>query len=143
LILIFYIGDLLIIDNHVQKIGSNNNFIRNLIFQDLRQMRYYLCVEFVHLEEGIVMIQQGYLTNILTKFGMDGGNPCLVPMHDNVRLLANMDSKEVDTIVYKKIVGKLIHLTITRLNFSCFVGVVSRLPLTPQLVVVKQILKYL
>jgi hypothetical protein len=77
---------------------------------------------------------------------MDGCNPCLVPMHDNVKLLANMDSKEVDPIVYMKIVGKLIHLTITRLDLSYFVGVVSQCmnrPLTPHLVVVKQILRYL
>jgi hypothetical protein len=55
-----------------------------------------------------------YVTNILTKFGMDGCNAYLVPMHNNVKLLANMDSKEVDPIIYKKILGKLIHRTITR-----------------------------
>jgi hypothetical protein len=85
------------------------------------------------------MTQQGYVTKILTKFGMDGCNPCLVPMRDNVKLLTNMDSKEVDPIVYKKIVGKLIHLTITRLDFSYFVGVVIQCmnrPLKSHLVVV-------
>jgi len=93
----------------------------------------------VHSKEEIVTIQQGYVTNILTKFSMDGCNPCLVPMRDNVKLLANMDSKEVDPIIYKKILGKLIHLTITRLDLSYFVGVISQCmnrPLTLHLVVV-------
>ncbi len=75
-----------------------------MICQDLRQMGYYLCVEFMHSKEGIVT-QQGYVTNILTKFGMDGCNPCLVPMHDNVKFLTNMDSKEVDPIVLGKLLG--------------------------------------
>jgi hypothetical protein len=50
-----------------------------------------------------------------------------------------MDSKEVDPIIYKKILGKLIHRTITRWDLSYFVVVVSQCmnrPLTSHLVVV-------
>jgi hypothetical protein len=47
-------------------------------------------------------------------------------MHNNVKLLANMDLEEVDPTIYKKIVGKLIQLTIIIQKFSYLVGVVSQ-----------------
>jgi hypothetical protein len=47
-------------------------------------------------------------------------------MHNNVKLLANMDLEEVNLTFYRKIVGKLIHLTIIKPNFSYLVGVVSQ-----------------
>jgi len=51
---------------------------------------------------------------------------CLIPMHSNVKLLANMDFEEVDPTICRKIVGKLIHLTIIRQNFSYLVGIASQ-----------------
>jgi hypothetical protein len=51
---------------------------------------------------------------------------CLIPMHNNVKLLANMDLEEGDPTIYRKIVGKLIHLTIVKQNFSYLVGVVNQ-----------------
>jgi hypothetical protein len=43
---------------------------------------------------------------------MDKCNPCVIPMCENVKLVANMSSKEVDPTFYKKYLGNSFHLTI-------------------------------
>jgi hypothetical protein len=91
-----------------------NNFIKKFDMSKLKTNEILSLNGVCAFERRNCYDSKCYVTNILTKFGMDGCNPYLVPMHDNVKLLANMDSKEVDPIIYKKILGKLIHRTITR-----------------------------
>jgi hypothetical protein len=63
-----------------------------------------------------------------------------------VKLNADEGDLVVDTIMYRHIMGSLIYMTITRLDLSYVVGVVSQFmetPRKPHLDVVKRILKYI
>jgi hypothetical protein len=75
LTLLIYVNDLLIICNYVRKIDwIKKQLQKKFDTLDFGQMKYYLHVEFVHLEERIFMIQQSYVTKILIEFGMNGYN---------------------------------------------------------------------
>jgi len=56
---------------------------------------------------------------------MMGCKPILIPLEQNVKLSANEGDLVKDTIMYKRIVGSLIYMTITRLDLSYVVGVVN------------------
>jgi hypothetical protein len=63
-----------------------------------------------------------------------------------VKLSANEGDHVEDTIMYKRIMGSLIYMTITRPDLSYAVGVVSQFMQTPQkphLDAVKHILRYI
>jgi hypothetical protein len=75
---------------------------------------------------------------------MTGCKPILIPFEQNVKLNANGDLVE-DTTMYKRIVGSLIYMTITRPYLSYAFGVVNQFMQTPQkphLDVVRHILRY-
>ncbi len=62
---------------------------------------------------------------------MTGYKPISIPLEQNVKL--NVDEKDLveDNTMYRRIVGSLIYMTITRSNLSYAVGVVSQFMQTP------------
>jgi hypothetical protein len=62
---------------------------------------------------------------------MTGCKPISIPLEQNVKLSANEKDLVEDTIMYMRIVGSLIYMTITRPNLSYVVGVVSQFIQTP------------
>jgi hypothetical protein len=72
--------------------------------------------------------------------------PILIPLEQNVKLSADEGDFVEDTTMYRRIMGSLIYMTITRLDLSYAVGVVSQFMQTPQkphLDVVRRILRYI
>jgi len=77
---------------------------------------------------------------------MTGYKPILIPLEQNVKLSADEGDLVEDTTMYKRIVGSLIYMTITRLDLSYAVGVVSQFMQTPQkphLDAMRHILRYI
>jgi hypothetical protein len=67
-------------------------------------------------------------------------------MVEGTRLIVDMNERKVDATTYKKMVGKLIYLVNTKLDFRIWLSVMNQLlaePQQPHLNVVKQILRYL
>jgi len=70
----------------------------------------------------------------------------LIPFKQNVKLSADEGNLVEDTTMYRRIVGSLIYMTITRLNLSYAIGVVGQFmqtPRKPHLDAVRHILKYI
>jgi hypothetical protein len=62
---------------------------------------------------------------------MMGCKPISIPLEQNVKLSANEGDLVEDTIMYIRIVGSLIYMTITRPNLNYVVGVVNQFMQTP------------
>ncbi len=72
--------------------------------------------------------------------------PISIPLEQNVKLSADERNLVEDTTMYRRIVGSLIYMTITRPNLSYVVGVMSQFMQTqqkPHLDAVKRILRYI
>jgi hypothetical protein len=72
--------------------------------------------------------------------------PISIPLEQNVKLSANEGDIVEDTTMYRRIMGSLIYMTITRPDLSYVVGVVNQFMQTPQkphLDVVRHILRYI
>jgi hypothetical protein len=88
----------------------------------------------------------GDALNKLSEYGMIGCKPVSIPLEQNVKLNVDEGNLVKDTTMYKRIVGNLIDMTITRLNLSYAIGVVGQFmqtPRKPHLDVMRRILRYI
>ena len=72
------------------------------------------------------MLQKQYATTMLKKYGILGCKPIGVPLDKSCKLRADLGAKIEDVNMYKSMVGSLIYLTITGLDLSYTVGLVSQ-----------------
>jgi negative regulator of replication initiation len=93
---------------------------------DLGNLTYFLGMEFTEVEEGLVMHQMKYASDILKRFNMMNCNPSSSPAETNVKLVMNEEEEIVDPTLFKKIVGSLRYLCNSRPNIAYAVGIISR-----------------
>ena len=88
-------------------------------------LRYFLRIEVTRLS------QRKYLTNLLTKSVMLGSKPVATPMD----LVAQFDQNLGDTLEnldrYRRLIRKIIYLTVTKSDITFVVGVLSQYMQTP------------
>ena len=72
-----------------------------------------------------MLSQQKYVLDMLFEIGKLGAKPCSTPMTPNVQLTKKGELFE-DLERYKKLVGKLNYLTVTRLDIGYSVSVLSQ-----------------
>jgi hypothetical protein len=65
------------------------------------------------------------------EYGMMGYKPISIPLEQNVKLSANEKDLVEDTTMYRRIVGSLIYMIVTRLDLNYVVGVMSQFMQTP------------
>ena len=75
--------------------------------------------------------QRKYALDILEETGMQNCRPVDSPMDPNLKLMADQRGIYPDPERYRRLVGKLIYLTITRPDISFAVGVVSQFMQNP------------
>ena len=91
-------------------------------------MKYFLGIEVAQSRDGVVISQRKYALDILEETGMQNCRPVDSPMDPNLKLMADQSE---DPERYRRLVGKLISLTITRPDISFVVGVVSQFMQNP------------
>ncbi|XP_021991619.1 secreted RxLR effector protein 161-like [Helianthus annuus] len=82
---------------------------------------------------------------MLVKFEMMNSKPDITPIDVNTKIYADEGKELEDQTEYIKILGSLIYLTLTRLDITFSVGVLSRYmqnPHKPHVYVVRRVLKY-
>jgi hypothetical protein len=146
LIIGVYVDDLIITGPSTTEIGKFKEQMKNLFsMSDLGLLSYYLGIEVKQLPSGIFLSQSGYAARILEKSGMEKCNPVQVPMEARLHLSKSSTCKQVDSTLYRSIIGSLRYLTHTRPDITYAVGVASRFmekPASDHLAAVKHILRY-
>jgi hypothetical protein len=146
IVLCLYVDDLLITGSNDSYISDFKNDLREEFeMTDLGLMSYFLGIEFLRTENGILMHQSRYAGEILKKFEMEKCNSALSPSEPRLQLSSDVDEKEVDSTYYRKLIGSLRYLCNTRPDLAYSVGIVSRFmekPKTSHLIAVKRILRY-
>ena len=93
--------------------------------KDLGELCYFLSIKVVRRNDGIQLVQRYYAIDMLKKFGMTGCKPLDTSLDQNVKFFDDGQYLE-DVYLYRKIVGGLIYLTITRPDLSYAIGLVSQ-----------------
>ena len=113
---------------------------------DLGKMKYFLGVEVIQNSSGIFITQRKYAKEILKKFGMESSNPTKTPMVPRFKLIKDEGGTQIYSTQYKKIIGSLMYLTVSRPDLMYVMSLVSRYmerATTLHMTVVKRILRYL
>ena len=108
-------------------------------------LKYLLGVEVMRSKQRILLSQQKYVFDMLSKTEKLGAKPCSTPMTPNVQITKEGDLFE-DLERYKRVVGKLNYLTITLPDIAYSISVLSRYMSSPTVnhwVAVQHILCYL
>ena len=120
-------------------IGSDQDGIRKLKqhffnhFQkkDLGKLKDFLRIEITQSNSGVVMSQRKYVFDTLEETGMLNCEHVDTPMDLNVKLVPGHGEPLRDPRRYRRLVGRLNYLTITRPNISFPVSVVSKFLQSP------------
>ena len=99
--------------------------------KDLGKLKYFLGIEVAQSNSGVVISQRKYTLDILADTGMLDCKPVDTPMNSNVKLVLGQGEPLRDSGRYRRLVGKLNYLTITRSDIFFPVSVVSQFLQSP------------
>jgi hypothetical protein len=145
-VITIYVDDLIVGGDNEKEIEHVKRLLKQKFdMKDLGELKFFLGIEIIRTPEGIWLLQRQYVLDMLSKYGMVGCKPIFVPLNQNGKLSANAGEVLEDATMYKKIVGSLIYMTITRPDLNYTVGLESQfmqVPRKPHLDGVRHTLRY-
>ncbi|RVW83299.1 Retrovirus-related Pol polyprotein from transposon RE1 [Vitis vinifera] len=117
--LIVYVDDIVITgsdQNGIQKLKQH--LFTHFQTKDFGKLKYFLGIEIAQSSSGVVISQRKYALDILEETGMFDCKPVDTPMDPNVKLIPGQGEPLGDPRRYRRLVGKLNYLTITRPDIS-------------------------
>ena len=144
IVLVVYVNDIVITGSDFKGISSLKSFLHSQFHtKELGMLRYFLGIEV--RKSGIFLSQRKYVFDLLSKTKKLRVKSCSSPMALGVHLTRE-DKTFEEPERYRRLVGKLNYLTVTRPDIAYSVSVVSRYMSSPTVdhwAVVEQILCYL
>ncbi|XP_006591522.1 uncharacterized mitochondrial protein AtMg00810-like [Glycine max] len=146
-ILLVYVDDILLAGLSVACVHSIQAKLQALFKLKIHgPLKYFLGLEIANSSKGIVLTQQKYAFSLLEDTGFLGCKPSSLPMDPNLKL--NMLNGELltDPSMYRRLLGRLMYLTISRPDITFVVNKLSQYiqnPRTPHLDVVHHLLQYI
>ncbi|GKC05439.1 retrovirus-related pol polyprotein from transposon TNT 1-94 [Tanacetum coccineum] len=110
------------------------------------ELTYFLGLQIKQDDKGISICQEQYTRNLLKKYEIFDSSLVKTPMVPSNNLGTNLAGKPVNETSYKRMIGSMIHLTVTRLDIQFSIVLCARYQSNPKeshLTVVKRILRYL
>lgn len=145
--LLVYVDDIVLASNDPEAISQLTNFLNNQFrLKDLSPLKFFLGIEIARSAKGISICQRKYALEILNYCGLLAAKPTKFPMDSNLKLSQSDGELLDDPAVYRRLVGRLLYLTITRLDLSYAVQSLSQFmahPRQPQLHAAYSVLRYL
>ena len=145
--LLVYFDDILIASNDVHAVEEFKVFLdQEFKLKDLGNLKFSLGPEVAKLEQDISLYQRKYALEILKYAGITRCKPIKVPMEQNLKLSKFYGELLLDPSVYRRLVGRLLYLTITRPDIAYSVHKLSQFmskPRKPHLDAAYKVLQYL
>ena len=145
--LLVYVDDILITGNDAQCVADLKELLDTKFgIKDLGALRYFLGLEVARSDKGITLNQRKYALEVLIDSGMMGCKPMKTPMEQHLRLSKDEGELIDDHSQYRRLIGKLMYLTLTRPDICYAVNRLSQFlskPRHPHMVVALRVLQYI
>jgi len=144
--LLIYVDDLVLTGNN-SKVRAKFKRYLNSCFQikDLGPLKYFLGIEVARGSQRLFLCQRKYVLEII-ECRLLGAKPVEFPMETKHKLALATGPQLDDATWYKRLVGRLIYLTIMRLELCNAVHVLSQFMHDPKeeyMKIARRVLKYL
>ncbi|CAM8966637.1 unnamed protein product [Rhodiola kirilowii] len=132
LALLVYVDDIILTGTSEKKIQEVKDYINNRFStKDLGPLKYFLGLEVARTDKGIFINQRKYATELLEDTGLLGCKPSKIPMDSKHTLSLSKSALCADSTQYRRLVGRLIYLNVTRPDLSYPVHVLSQFMAAP------------
>ena len=114
--------------------------------KDLGHLSYFLGLEINHSTDGLYITQAKYSFELLSRAGLTDSKTIDTPVEPNAHLTPSGGKPLSNLSLYRRLVGSLVYLTVTRLDISYVIHQVSQYlsaPRSTHYVAVLRILQYL
>lgn len=146
-VVLVYVDDIIITGSSASYISTLQSFLsQRFHLKDLGPLKFFLGIEVARSEKGICLSQRKYTLEILEEVGLLGAKPCSFPMEQKLKLSTSSGDLLSDPSRYRRLIGRLIYLTITRPDIVYSVHVLSQFmsaPRKPHLDAATLVLRYL
>lgn len=124
LALVVYVDDIILAQNDQSVVDDLKVFLdQKFKLKDLCTVNHFISLEVVHFAKGIFLGQRGYTLKIHSDTGYIASKPVTTPLDPHST--KEEDELFVDLQQYRRLIGKLLYLTITRPDISYCVNFLS------------------
>ncbi|KAI3759425.1 hypothetical protein L6452_07232 [Arctium lappa] len=144
---LIYVDDVVITRNSAAKIQETKDFLnKKFSIKDLGPLKYFLGIEVARTPDGMVLSQRKYTLDILSDSGMLGCKPSSFLIEQNLQLDHCDGSPQVEASRYRRLIGRLLYLQVTRPDIAYAVNMLSQFVSDPRqkhMEVATRVLRYL
>jgi len=131
ILLVVYVDDIVITGDDEKGISSLKELIHTQFYtKDLDELRYFKGVEVLRNNGKIFLLQGKCVLDLLTETRKLGAKPCNTPMIANSCFTKDCELFE-DPEKYRRLVGKLNYLNMTRTDIAHSVSVINQFMCSP------------
>lgn len=145
--LVVYVDDIIITGRSPSLITEVKSFIHGKFkIKDLGLLKYFLGLEVARTNEGIFLHQRKYALELLEEYGFLDCKPALTPIEQKHDLGSSSAPAVSDVLYYRRLIGKLLYLTVTRPDIAYTIHVLSQFvnqPTDDHLRAAHRVLRYL
>ncbi|KAF5465891.1 hypothetical protein F2P56_015856 [Juglans regia] len=147
LALLVYIDDIIVASNSQVSIDSLKSFLNHKFkIKDLGSLHYFLGLEVARSSQGIHLCQRKYALDILADSGTLGNKPIKLPLEQNFKISKDSGTLLSDPSIYRRLIGRLLYLTLTRPDICYVVQLLSQFmdrPTDTHLATTHKVLRYI
>ncbi|XP_022003740.1 uncharacterized mitochondrial protein AtMg00810-like [Helianthus annuus] len=130
---LIYVDDVILVGNNLVKIQQTKKYLdKQFSIKDLGRLKYFLGIEVAKTSEGLVLSQRKFTLDILEDSGMMGCRPSSFLIESNLKLDKGEKENRVDATSYRRLIGRMLYLQVTRPDIAYAVNMLSQFVANPR-----------
>ena len=128
-----YVDDLIISGNHYASSTAFKAYLSDFFhMKDLGSLKYFLGIEVARSSSGLFLCQRKYTLDIVSEIGLLGAKAVDFPIEQNHKLGLATGALYSDHAAYRRLVGRLVYLAVTRPDLAYSVHILSQFMQEPR-----------